>query len=217
MIKQFNLDGIDLDWEYPTSSMARISSSPDDMNNFTLLVQDIRKAIGDDMLLTFASASTAEYVDFKGVEPYLDFVNIMTYDMGNPPHHNAGLYRSEHTMKLSVDESVVAHIEAGMPPHKLTLGIPFGSKGLRGIRYRNIETAIGYTQEWDEQAQAAYLADENGEFVLTYEEPRAIAIKCEYLHNKGLLGAMYWEYAGDDSLSTLRNAVYDGVMKGAIK
>ena len=29
MVKEFALDGIAIDWEYPTSSMASISSSPD--------------------------------------------------------------------------------------------------------------------------------------------------------------------------------------------
>lgn len=218
VVEQFKLDGIDLDWEYPSSSMAGISSSPEDTENFTLLVRNIREEIGNDKLLTFASSADAKYVDFKAVEPYLDFVNIMTYDMNNPsnnpyPCHNAGLYRSEHTWSLSVDEAVIAHIDAGMPPQKLTLGIPFGGKGIRGVRFSNVDAQTDYTKEWDDQAKAAYLADVEGNFVHTYEEPRAIAYKCEYLHEKGLLGAMYWEYSQDDEAGTLRKAVYDGVMK----
>lgn len=218
IVKQFDLDGIDLDWEYPTSSLARISSSPDDMGNFTLLVRNIREEIGIDKLLTFASSANARYVDFRAVEPYLDFVNIMTYDLNNPsndpyPYHNAGLYRSEHTWSLSVDEAIIAHIDSGMPPNKLTLGIPFGGKGLRGVRFGNIDSQIDYSKQWDENAKAAYLADANGNFVHSYEEPRAIALKCEYLHDKGLLGAMFWQYSADDSLGTLRKAVYNGVMK----
>ena len=51
-IEQFHLDGIDIDWEYPTSSAAGISSSPDDTQNYTLLMRDLRKAIGPDKLLT---------------------------------------------------------------------------------------------------------------------------------------------------------------------
>lgn len=217
VVDQFKLDGIDLDWEYPTSSMANISSSPNDKDNFTHLVRDIREVIGNDKLLTFASAANANYVDFRSVEPYLDFVNIMTYDLNNPsndpyPYHNAGLYRSEHTWSLSIEESVQAHIDSGIPPSKLTLGIPFGGKGLRGVRYENIDTLSGYTKEWDDIAKAAYLVDAEGKFVHSYEEPRAIAYKTQYLNNKGLLGAMYWQYSSDDSLGTLRKAVYEGVM-----
>ena len=84
MVEQFGLDGIDMDWEYPTSSSANISSSPDDTQNFTLLMRDIREVIGKDKLLTFASVNSAKYVDFVAVEPYVDFVNIMTYDMALP-------------------------------------------------------------------------------------------------------------------------------------
>ena len=112
-----------------------------------------------------------------------------------------------------MDEAVIAHIDAGIPPQKLTLGIPFGGKGLRGVRFSNVGAQTDYTKEWDDQAKAAYLADVEGNFVHTYEEPRAITYKCEYLHEKGLLGAMYWEYSQDDEAGTLRKAVYDGVMK----
>ena len=37
IVEEFGLDGIDMDWEYPSSSEAGISSSPDDIDNFTLL------------------------------------------------------------------------------------------------------------------------------------------------------------------------------------
>ena len=39
VVAEFDLDGIDMDWEYPTSSSAGISSSPDDTKNFTLLIK----------------------------------------------------------------------------------------------------------------------------------------------------------------------------------
>ena len=46
VVRKFNLDGIDIDWEYPTVSAAGISSSPDDTENFSLLMQDLRKSVG---------------------------------------------------------------------------------------------------------------------------------------------------------------------------
>ena len=213
VVKQYGLDGIDLNWEYPTqTARGQISASPDDTDNYSLLVRDIRQAIGNDVLLTMASDYTGDFFDFKTLEPYLDFVNVMNYDTGEPPYHNAGLYHSEHTKDLSVDESINEHIRLGLPPHKLVLGLPFGGKGLRGVRFSNAHLQEGYTMKWDDVAKAAYLADAEGNFVHTYEEPRAIALKGEYIHNKGLLGAMYWSYSGDDT-GVLRKAVYDAVYR----
>jgi len=235
VVQEFGLDGIDMDWEYPTSSAAIISSSPEDTENFTLLMRDIRKAIGKDKLLTFASAANAGYVDFKAVEPYVDFVNIMTYDIvTDGSAHHAGLYRSELTGKgLSCEESVNAHVDAGIPINKLTLGMPFYGRGRDSlsnyIDYRyiiNIDGALGFvdrknrkivglgghTEKWDEEAKVFYWVDTDDKLVLSYETPKSIAIKCEWLKQKGLLGAMYWDYAADNDDGTLRKAVYNGVM-----
>lgn len=217
VVDQFNLDGIDLDWEYPTSSMAGISSSPDDTENFTLLMRDIRSTIGNDKLLTLASSSNAKYVDFRAIDKYIDFVNIMTYDMGRPPYHNSPLYQSEHVRKLSADESVDAHIAAGVPINKLTLGLPFYGHGIKKfndfVDYKDlIHLKSSYTEKWDSSAQVPYLVDELGDFVCSFDNPKSLEIKCKYLLDRGMLGAMYWEYNCDDADGTLRKAVYNAIM-----
>lgn len=216
VVETFGLDGIDMDWEYPTSSESGISSSPADTYNFTSLMRDLREAIGSEKLLTFASAANARYVDFKAVDRYVDFVNIMTYDMANPPFHHAALHQSPFVKNLSAEEAVEAHISAGIPAGRLTLGIPFYGRGSGAISnfidYREIIQLTGYTTQWDEEAKAPYLTDGNGVFVCSYETAQSIALKCVFLREKGMLGAMYWDYSGDDAAGTLRKAVYNGVM-----
>lgn len=81
VVNEYNLDGIDIDWEYPTSNAAGIDNSPKDTKNFTTLMKDLRKVLGDDKLLTLASVASGEYIDFKAVSQVVDFVNIMSYDM----------------------------------------------------------------------------------------------------------------------------------------
>ena len=217
VVDQFNLDGIDIDWEYPTSSAAGISSSPGDKENFTLLMTSIRRAIGADRLLTLASVATANYIDFKAIEPVVDFVNIMTYDMGRPPVHHAPLYRSHLVRGLSVHECVEAHVQAGMPLTKLTMGIPFYGHGKEYlpdfIDYKDIMKLEGYGWRWDDKALVPYITNDRGRIVCTYEDPRSIAVKCSYILEKGMLGGMYWEYDGDDTTGTLRKAVFEGVRK----
>lgn len=216
VVKQFGLDGIDIDWEFPTSNMAGISASPNDTKNYTLLMHDIRKAIGSRKLLTLASQAGAGYIDFAAISPYIDFVNIMTYDMASPPNHHASLYRSEMTGWMSVDEAVKAHVTAGIPKNRLTLGIPFYGHGTDSIAnfidYKNILPLKGYTERWDDVAKVPYLTNAAGVFVCTFENTRSISLKCKYLLEEGMLGAMYWDYDGDDAAGTLRKAVYNGVM-----
>lgn len=222
VMDQFNLDGIDLDWEYPTQTAGgKISASPDDIGNFTKLMSEIREIIGKDKLLTFASVYSAKYVDFKAIEPIVDFVNIMTYDMGMPPvsHHNA-LFPSDLTRTgASCEESVNAHIEAGIPPHKLVLGMPFYPKTPSGTapRFWEIRSQREFAEQWDDVAKVPYLTRRNpetnaSEFAVTYENPRSAALKCEWLKERGLRGAMYWEYSQDDYLGTLQKTVYTRVM-----
>lgn len=209
-VEEFGLDGIDIDWEYPTSDAAGISASPDDRENFNLLMRDLRAVLGEDHLLTLASSAYAEYIDFWACEKYLDFVNIMTYDMANAPYHHAALYASENT-KGCCDGAVKAHIEAGVPIEKLVLGVPFYGRGgtamPRFVDYRHIEAGEEYVEMWDEVAQAPYLADKDGNLVLGYDTPKSLTLKCDYIKENGLLGVMYWEYAGDTPEGELSNVL----------
>jgi chitinase len=199
-VEDFGLDGIDIDWEYPTSDAAGISSSPDDRENFNLLMRDLRAVLGEDRLLTLASSAYAEYIDFWACEKYLDFVNIMTYDMANAPYHHAALYASDNT-EGCCDGAVKAHVEAGVPIEKLVLGVPFYGRGGTSmpifVDYRHIEAGEEYVERWDDVAKAPYLADKDGNLVLGYDIPESLTLKCDYIKEKGLLGVMYWEYAGD--------------------
>ena len=211
VVEEFGLDGIDIDWEYPTSSAAGISYSPEDTGNFTMLMKDLRQVLGDGLLLTFASAASAEYVDFTAVEPYVDFVNIMAYDMATAPKHHSALYESEISGGMTSDKAARAHMAAGVPAHKLVLGMPFYGRGSGRYAdfndFKDIKKDIEAYEIWDEKAQVPYIADTDGTLIVGYDNPRSLKIKCGYIKANGLRGAMYWDYDGDDSDGTLRKTV----------
>lgn len=217
VVKEFALDGIDIDWEYPTSSMANISSSPDDTENFTFLMQDIRAAIGNEKELTLATVASARYIDFKAILPFVDFVNIMAYDMASAPKHHSALYPSGHSGDITSDGAVTAHLKAGVPPSKLVMGMPFYGRGGDGYPsfqdYNKVgSTDTQYTEKWDEVAQVPYLADKNDTLVFGFENPRSLAIKCQYILDKDLLGGMYWDYSGDNEQGDLRRTVAENLL-----
>ena len=74
-----------------------------------------------------------------------------------------------------------------------------------------------FTQKWDDKAMVPYIIDAEGRLVLGFENARSLKIKCDYVIEKGLRGAMYWDYAGDDDKNTLRSVVADNMLGKAGK
>ena len=224
-VTKYGLDGIDIDWEYPTSNAAGISCSPNDTKNFTLLMHDLREVLGKYRLLTMASASNAKYVNFQDAVQYMDFVNVMTYDMGDPNDrpaaHNAALYPSPMCSE-SCEESVGKHIAKGVPASKIVLGTPFYGHGDEKafedfVDFREISfDESKYTACWDDAAKVPYLTDASGRMVLTYDNVQSVTLKAEYVRQKGLAGAMYWNIEADDDAFSLGNAVASRLLEGYV-
>ncbi len=211
IVDEYGLDGIDIDWEYPTQSSAGISSSPQDTKNFTLLMHDLRQQLTD-KLLTCATVASAEYINFRDCIQYLDFVNVMSYDMGNPPYHHSALYPSEITHWMTTSDAINAHLRAGVPCEKLVMGMPLYGRGKQGYTLEPDSTK-GVTECWHEQSMVPYLVNSQGEMVMGYENERSIGIKCQYIIDHRLRGGMYWEY-GDEHQEKLRNVICRILMHG---
>ncbi len=217
VVDEFGLDGIDIDWEYPTQNSAKISSSPEDTKNFTLLMRDIRKAIGRRSLLTAATVSTGEYIDFRSCLKYMDFVNVMAYDMSNPPYHHASLFSSNISPEMTCEKAVRKHLEAGVPKDKLVMGMPFYARGHRNQAVRDYLN-FGYNdgsivEKWSEESQVPYLEDKAGKMLVGFENERSLRAKCQYVIDQDLLGGMYWEYSEDNAPADKATLLYKMLMK----
>ena len=138
VVDTYKLDGIDLDWEYPVNGgWGAIKAQPEDKTNFTLMLKEVRAAIGDDKLLTIAGSAnfnfTTEWTEFKEVVDILDYINIMTYDFQYDSNYfGSAVYKSEDfepndTDGYWVDKGVQNYIDAGCPPEKINLGIAFAA------------------------------------------------------------------------------------------
>lgn len=212
---KYKLDGIDIDWEFPGNNSSGESSPSNEKQNYTLLMRDLREALGKDLLLTMASQGDPGNYDFRSCVQYLDFVNIMSYDLSGPPNHHSALYRGGTVGNgwLVASECVDRHINAGVPASKLVMGMPFyGSSGTGSqISLQEIENGIAsgkWKDHWDNTAQVPYVTDAStGKFAYGYDNERSLTLKCEYLLRKKLLGGMYWEYGNDNNKGTLRNTV----------
>ena len=126
LLEQHKMDGVDIDWEYPTQSADdETGCDPSDTQNFNLVLKELRETIGRDKIISFASSSSAKYVDWNTAMKYLDYVNVMTYDMGAAPNgHNSPLHKSAKFNQRSWDESVEAHLKGGVPKDRMVMGTP---------------------------------------------------------------------------------------------
>ena len=130
------LDGIDVDWEYPTIGSAGIDHAPEDKENFTALLASLRAALGPEKMLTIAAGAgkyMTDAIEIPKIVPLLDYLSIMTYDMAGawtPACHHTALYPTGHpdVHNMCVDEAVKIFEEAGVPADKLVIGAAFYSR-----------------------------------------------------------------------------------------
>lgn len=229
-IDDYGFDGIDIDWEYPTYAAEGNGASSSDKQNFNLVLKELRETIGDTKIISFASSSSAKYVDWPNSIKYIDYVNDMTYDMGKPPKgHNSPLYRSSTFDHRSCEESVELLRNAGVPLSRIVLGVPFYGKGIypyasegesASVKYNEIVSILAATsgtyagnniRMWDNVAKVPYLVNTQGDILLSYDDPESVAYKGAFAIDKGLFGAMFWEYRHDDSSHSLLKSLYNSM------
>jgi chitinase len=232
-LRQWDIDGVDLDWEFPGLSWTGDPNDYDrevDVRNHILLMQQLRHTLGSRYLLTYAGYcldKTAapgggyRYIDIAAVAPYIDFVNIMTYDLDagdeGANHHSALI---DPTAYSDCTRAIASYLNAGMPANKLVLGIPFYGR----ISFNTAPLAINYKDillldplhytidNFDATASVPYITHD-GKYYCSYDNPQSIALKGEWLLSHGMKGMMFWDYDGDDATGTLRTAIWQAVMK----
>jgi len=134
-----DLDGVDIDWEYPGQRGDNNVFRPEDKQNYTLMFKEIRKELdelskktGKYYELTTAvgaSYSYIEHTEMGKAAKYLDYVNLMTYDFytsGDSAGHHSNLYPPEDYEKdASAHKTFNLFVKAGVPVEKLVMGLPF--------------------------------------------------------------------------------------------
>ncbi|QZE15650.1 glycoside hydrolase family 18 protein [Halosquirtibacter laminarini] len=242
LMKKYRFDGIDLDWEYPGQLGEDNKFRSEDGDNFNLLLETIRKELDKDKkhyLLTIATGADKAYTDNTTLgiaQKYLDFINIMTYDMyGGFDHttgHHANLFDAEvrnGAKEISGVGAIQRHLDEGVPAEKLVLGIPFYGRRWTKVSkeqkdglwasaeevgyiypYKKIVTectkANGYKKYWDKKAKCPYLYNAEKNIFISYETPKSMKIKMRYVRKNNLGGVMFWEYS-DDYKSVLLNTI----------
>lgn len=217
IVDEYGIDGIDFDWEFPGS----VGGTPDDYNNFLEVLRAVRRNLPEDKLLTLAAGGDLAGMDVNNVPAFLeqlDYVNVMAYDLsGTPDTHHTALYRSPFTGWRSVDEVVDDYLAHGVPYEKMMLGLGFYGRG-DGKHYTEWTSTMearpydDLTEQWDSIGCVPYIADAEGVLTVGYENPRSVAIKCDYIKDKGFRGAMIWRTELDTDSLDLAHTVADALL-----
>jgi chitinase len=144
IIRKHQLDGVDIDWEYPGMPGEEGNVyRPEDKQNFTLMFKELRKELdileketGRKKLLTTATGGFASFLnntEMGEAAKYLDYVNLMTYDYysSKQAKHHTNLFDSKaYPSDNSADKAIKAYIAAGVPASKIVMGIAFYGRNL---------------------------------------------------------------------------------------
>ena len=203
----YGYDGIDIDWEYP--------ATPSERTNLNKFVADIKEK-KPNLSISLAVPGTdgsAKYIDFTFLEPYVDWIGLMAYDMAGGwstnSGHNAPLYS---TNGSSVDSYLKYMTQTrGVQPEKIVLGVPFYGYSFKtsGLGHPNggttsvtyIESMLkiidGWEYKWDNISKVPYLISPQKDYLISYDNDESIRLKCDYAIDQNLAGVMIWELSHD--------------------
>jgi chitinase len=193
LVRRFDLDGVDVDWEYPDIE----NRSAED--NVLLMKQlgDSLHAIGKEITAAVVHYGNQGEGTKKEIFEIVDWLNLMAYDddKGQPiPHSPYSL--AEKSINYWVKQR-------GLPAHKAVLGLPFYGKPRRDnlSHYKDILAAGGDPMK--DEFDSVY-----------YNGIATIKQKTELAKREGLAGVMIWEISQDtnDNRSLLK-AINESVGK----
>lgn len=144
IVAKYNLDGVDIDWEYPGLIGDNNPYRVEDKENYTRLFKTLRehldalgKKTGKYYLVTTAIGGSREFLQHTQMEvaqQYLDYINVMSYDFDggydNIAAHHTNLYSPANMPYIYSADVCIQNLKAvGVSLSKVVMGIAMYGKG----------------------------------------------------------------------------------------
>jgi chitinase len=158
---QYGFDGVDIDWEYPVvggntdAAMAGVNyvevnrGSPSDAINFVLMLKELREAVNAEAMVNPRTKTgkkeistavglnpkTIDALDFSQFIPFIDTVNLMSYDFNggwsSVASHNAPLYNNQGSAAVAKGGD---QLHSEFNNYDAVLNILWNASGRKGMR-----------------------------------------------------------------------------------
>lgn len=144
IVSKYDLDGVDIDWEYPGMRGDSNVFRPHDREGYTNLFKHLRedldalsKQTNKKYFVTTAIGGSREFLQHTQMEiaqNYLDYINLMSYDYDgtydNMSSHHSNLFSPANMPYIYSTDIIVKNLMAvGVKPSKIVMGIGFYGKG----------------------------------------------------------------------------------------
>ncbi|KAI1393197.1 glycoside hydrolase family 18 protein [Hypoxylon trugodes] len=233
-VDQYEFDGVDLDWEHPTTA--------EEGENYLALLNDLRDVLPSSQYLLATALPTGEYclkhINVKAAAQLLDTLNLMAYDFNGPwtdvSGHHAQLLpppgrkdEVDPALRNSCHIGVDRLLSRGFPASKIVLGVPVYARSFAGARdvgqSFTSATELDYNdlpRHWIRSASvnpnvaaASYIDDgREGKGFVSFDVPETVRRKAEYARGMGLGGLFFWTGVGDvNGPESLVRAGYEGL------
>ena len=233
VVKAKDLDGIDIDWEYPIGpdwGSLPIAATPEDGEHYIALLTELRQAFneyeketGKYIVLSSAIPANPWYVkklDAAKVASCVDSLKLMSYDYfgvwTEHTGHHAGLYKNPANPdkdNWSTDEAVKMFLKAGVPAEKIIVGVAFYGRAWKGVPEGGTH---GFGQTFKEPAFPDGISWPDIKELLKpgsgYTRYWDDVAKVPYLYN----GDIFITYVDQDAVQAVSDYVNDNKLGGAM-
>ncbi|KAH8900782.1 hypothetical protein GQ53DRAFT_863476 [Thozetella sp. PMI_491] len=127
-MKKYNFDGVDLDWEYPEADDR--GGVPNDFTSYVSFLANLRASLGSYGISITLPASYwyLQHFDIVNLDKYVDFFNIMTYDIygtWDKTIDETGPYVHAHTNLSMIEKGLQLLWHNNIDPARVNLGLGF--------------------------------------------------------------------------------------------
>ncbi|CAE6496434.1 unnamed protein product, partial [Rhizoctonia solani] len=223
LLEDNGLDGIDIDYEYPSAGAQA--------QGYAALLSELRTALNTHatkkgetnpyQITAAVPAGKSNYANLliSQMDPSLTFWNLMAYDYAGSwsttSDDQANLYGPTNS-DTETDSAIKYYIANGATTSKLVMGMPLYGRAFEntnGIRqsFSGVGTGTWEAGVYDYKALplsgavvyedstlgSSYSYDSSKKELVSYDTPNIIRQKAAYIKDKGLGGGMFWELSSD--------------------